>query len=128
MLVTNKDTSDMTKKLGGIAAMALLAELRDGKKATADHLSSVSGKFSWAETSPDDHVAGLGKIATNDPAESSFGGTTRQLQCFGRIGLTNAGGVDQIRRNGNLSRVSSRISSRNNNGRAKLGILLDIKE
>ena len=26
---TNKDTSDMTKKLGGIVATALLAELRD---------------------------------------------------------------------------------------------------
>ena len=30
--------------------------------------------------------------------------TTRQIQCFGRIGLISAGGVDQIKRNGGLSR------------------------
>ena len=39
----------------------------------------------------------------NDPAESYFGGATRQLQCFSRVGLTNTGGVDQVKRNGDMS-------------------------
>ena len=48
----------------------------------------------------------MGKRAVNDPAESSFAGTTQQLQCFGRVGLTNAGGVDQVKRNGDFNRIT----------------------
>ena len=55
----------------------------------------------------------------NDPAESSFGGTTRQLQCYGRIGLTNAGGVDQVKRNGDLSCILPENNKRNKDGRDK---------
>ena len=91
---TNKSTSGMTSKLGSIAAAALLCELQDDKKAMLEHLLSVGGKFCWDTTSMEYHKDGLGKLAVNDPTESSFGGTTRQLQCYGRIGLTNAGGVD----------------------------------
>ena len=93
----------MTIKLGRIAAAALLVELRDERKITVDYLSSCSGKYSWKCTPADIHEAGFQKIATNDPAESSFGGTTRQLQYFGRIGLTSAGGVNQVKQNGDLS-------------------------
>ena len=42
-------------------------------------------------------------FVVNDPAESSFGGATRQLQHFGHVGLTNAGGVDQVKRKGEMS-------------------------
>ena len=48
----------------------------------------------------------MGKRAVNDPAKSSFAGTTQQLQCFGRVGLTNAGGVDQVKRNGDFNRIT----------------------
>ena len=47
---------------------------------------------------------GLDKLVVNDPAESSFCGTNRQIQYFGWMGLTNAGDADQVRRNGYLSR------------------------
>ena len=43
-----------------VAATALLCELRDGKKATSEHLSSAEGNFSWGEISELDHTAGLG--------------------------------------------------------------------
>ena len=101
----NKSTDEMTRHLGSITASAILQELRDETKATSYYLSSIQGKSSWGKTSVQSHQAGLRKIAVNDPAESSFGGTTRQLQCFGRIGLTNAGGVDQVKRNGDMSDV-----------------------
>ena len=44
-------------------------------------------------------------MAFNDPAEISFGTMTGQLQYYGKIGLTNAVGVSQVRVNGDLSRV-----------------------
>ena len=42
-------------------------------------------------------------MAVNDPAENTFGGLTAQLQQFGRIDLSNAGGMIQIKRNGDLN-------------------------
>ena len=102
--ITNQSTSSLSIELGILSATAILTELRDHTKATASYLSSVGGKFSWANTSNESNMNGMNKFAVNDPAESSFGGTTRQIQYFGRIGLTNAGGVDQVRRNGDLSR------------------------
>ena len=43
-------------------------------------------------------------MAVNDPAEISFGVVTVQIQPYGKIGLTNAGGVSQVRVNGDLWR------------------------
>ena len=100
----NQDTDDMTQNLGSIAADTLLVELRGERKATVDYLSSSDGKFSWKNTLGDIQEAGFQKIATNDPTESSFSGTIQQIRYVGRIGLTSAGGVDQVRRNGDLSR------------------------
>ena len=68
---------------------------------------------------------GLSKLAVNDPVESSFGGTTRQIQYFGRIGLTNAGGVDQVRRNGDLSRGYNKNPKKKKN---ELGIFHKMDE
>ena len=73
---SNQETAELTQKLAIIAATALLVELRDKRKATVEYLSSKNGKSSWHNTSIDEHKAGLQKIAVNDPAESSFGGTT----------------------------------------------------
>ena len=36
---------------------------------------------------------GLFKMSVNDPAEIYFGAMTGQLQSYGKIGLTNSGGV-----------------------------------
>ena len=41
----------------------------------------------------------------NNPAESLFGATTRQLQCFGRVSLGNAGGVSVVQANGDMKRI-----------------------
>ena len=101
----NKQIVEITASLGKIAASALLTEIRDPKKATSDHLSRVAGKFSWGNTTLDEHTCSLGKIAVNDPAESLFGATTRQLQCFGRVSLGNAGGVSVVQANGDMNRI-----------------------
>ena len=41
----------------------------------------------------------LGREATNDRSESALGGTTRQLQKYGRIGISNAAAVSGAKTN-----------------------------
>ena len=47
----------------------------------------------------------MGKIAVNDPADSLFGVYTRQLQCYGRVSLGNAGGMSQVQINADMKRI-----------------------
>ena len=44
----------------------------------------------------------------NYPAKSSFGATTRELQCFGSIRLGNAGRVRQVKLNVDTRRGKSK--------------------
>ena len=111
----------MTKYLRSIAFLTLLKELRDASKATSDHLSSIKGKASRENTSIGYHQTGLRKIAVNNTAKSSFGGTKRQLQHFGHILLPNAGEVYQVRRNGDLSHGFEKKSRRKHKKERKLG-------
>ena len=46
----------------------------------------------------------LGQWASNDLAESSFAGVTAQVQCYGRIGMSNTAAVSDVARNGLLNR------------------------
>ena len=39
----------------------------------------------------------LGNTATNDKAESTLGGTTANIQLFGRIALSSAGAVSEMK-------------------------------
>ena len=73
------------------------------KKSTTDNLSSYGDRFCWVNTSGADHAAGLLKIAVNDPAGIYFVAMTVQFQSYGKTGLTNDGGVSQVRVNDNLS-------------------------
>ena len=69
-----------------------------------DYLSSKEGQFSWGQTTDDEHGAMLGKIATNDPAESPFASLTQQLQSFGRLLGIHASAVGHARINGDFNR------------------------
>ena len=61
------------------------------------------GRLYWDNTSNADHAAGIFKMVVNDPPEISYGSMTGQLQYYGKIVLTNAGGVSQVRVNSNWS-------------------------
>ena len=100
----NIETDDFVKQLAVEIAQCMLEELRDPKKATSDYLSSREGKFSWGQTSHDEHVACIGKMATNDPAESPFASLTRQLQTFGRVLGIHASAVGHARVNKDFGR------------------------
>ena len=68
----NKETKDLVLKLAKEVALVWLRELRDPKKATSDYLSSIEGKYSWKNTTEEQHKKLLGTSATNDAAESPF--------------------------------------------------------
>ena len=46
----------------------------------------------------------MGKMATNDLAESSFGGVTNQLQKYSRVNITSAAAVSDMQKNNYLTR------------------------
>ena len=107
---TKTECVDMAVEL----AQTILAELRDPKKATADYLSGAKGVFSWGETTEEEHQACLGKMATNDMAESPFAGLTQQLQSFGRVLGIYTSAPGQARINGDFKRQLN--GSDNNDG------------
>jgi len=101
----NKDTTAIVEDMAANeVAPAVLGELCDPKKALSDYATAVGGKFSWGQTTNEEHMACIGKNATNDPAESPFAQLTRQLQCFGRILGIHASAVGHARINGDFNR------------------------
>ncbi len=101
----NKDTTAIVEDMAANeVAPAVLGELCDPKKALSDYATAVGGKFSWGQTTNEEHMACVGKNATNDPAESPFAQLTRQLQCFGRILGIHASAVGHVRINGDFNR------------------------
>ena len=100
----NIDTTETVKLMACEIAHTILKELRDPNKATSDYLTSADGKFSWGETTDEEHAAFLGKMATNDSAESPFASLTRQLQQFGRMLGIHASAVGHARINGDFNR------------------------
>ena len=100
----NIATTEFVTQLAVEVADCMLQELRDPKKATSDYLSSGGGKFSWGETTDEDHIMCIGKMATNDPAESPFASLTVQLQSFGRVLGIHSSGVGHARVNGDFKR------------------------
>ena len=93
-------------------AQTMLLELRDPKKATSDYLSSGKGKFSWGETTHEQHVACIGLMATNDPAESPFAGLSHQFGMHGRILGIHASAISQARINGDFSRILNEMNKK----------------
>ena len=95
----NIASTSIALELAVPAAQDVLDELGDPKKATSRHLTSADGALSWGKTTLEEHEAAKRKMAVNDPAESSFGATTREIHCSGRVGLGNAGALAAGRRN-----------------------------
>lgn len=100
----NIETTETVNLMAIEVAETILKELRDPRKASSDYLSSKEGQFSWGQTTDDEHGAMLGKIATNDPAESPFASLTQQLQSFGRLLGIHASAVGHARINGDFNR------------------------
>ena len=78
-------------------------ELHDPKKATFKYLSASDFPVCFKNISDETRKEQRGKHATNDEAESTLGGTTKQVQDYGRIDIAKAGGINMMQRNGFMS-------------------------
>ncbi len=104
---TNASTNGHLIELARVAAQAILDELHDDKKPTWKYLSISESPLSFLGC-PKEVKEGLyGREATNDRSESALGGTTQQLQQYGRIGITNAAAISNAKRNGYFRRFSA---------------------
>ena len=100
---SNVDTDYLMNEMGAIFSETILKELRNKNKATHDHLSSLDGMHSWKMATELEKKAGLGITATNNVAESSFGGLTQVLTNHSTVGLTSAGAIAMTRQNGDFA-------------------------
>ena len=104
---TDVETTPRVIQLASIAATAVLKELHDESKATHKYLSKNKKEHSWDYCPDSVKTALLGKKATNDEAESSLGGTTHQIQKYGRINVYAASAIADMRRNAFMHRPGS---------------------
>ncbi len=94
---TNAGTNGRLIELARVAAQGILDELHDEKKATWKYLSVSESTVSFLGC-PKEVKEGLyGREATNDRSESALGGTTQQLQQYGRIGIANAAAISDAK-------------------------------
>jgi hypothetical protein len=98
--VTNAATDERLVELAKVAAQGILDELHNETKATWKYLSVLGSPKSYQGCSADVKENLKGREATNDRSKSALGGTTHQLQKYGRIGLTNAAAMSDAKTNG----------------------------
>ena len=98
----------MLDTLGTIALKEMIKELEDKTKATYKYLSISGYEYSWEHCLETTKKAMLGKMVTNDLAESSFTGVTYQVQTYGHTGMCNAAYISDMSRNGYLSRPTTK--------------------
>lgn len=100
----NIDTKELVTTLAVEVAQVMIKEFCDPNKVTKDLVSDIGGKFSWKNTTPEEHEAGKGKSSTNDAAESPFGGLSHVLEAHGRLNPENAAAIATSVFNGDFSR------------------------
>ncbi len=98
--LTNAATDKRLVQLAKVAAQGILDEVHDQKKATWKYLSILGLHFLYQGCPPDVWNDLLGHEATNDRSEIALGGTTHQLQKYGRIGISNTAAVSDAKTNG----------------------------
>eukprot|EP00957_Ditylum_brightwellii_P140735 10721232-Ditylum_brightwellii.AAC.1 len=90
--INNKEATSMLEVVGAIAIKATIVKLEDQKR---QHINTIKESM-------------IGKMVTNDLAESSFTGVTTQVQTFGHIDLCSADAVSGIARNGYLPHLTTK--------------------
>jgi hypothetical protein len=98
--LTNAVTDEQLVELAIVVAQGILDELHNEKKATWKYLSVLEPPLSYQGCPAEVKENLKGREATNDRSKSALGGTTHQLQKYGRIGLTNKAAVSDAQTNG----------------------------
>ena len=89
----------MLETLGTIDVKDIIKDLEDKTKTTYKYLSISRTDYSCEHCPDPTRKAMLGKMVTNDLAESSFAGVKSQIQTYGRIGMCNTKDISNISRN-----------------------------
>ncbi len=90
-------TTDKVYELWSIAVTTIIAELLDQNKATYKYLSISKSEFSYSYLTDEKQQLLMGIRETNDEAESVLGGATANIQRYGRISLSGAGAVGDMK-------------------------------
>jgi hypothetical protein len=110
--LTDKETTKRVLELASEAVVAFIRELLDQKKATWKYLSVSGSEYCWANSTEERKAALIGMTATNDEAESVLGGTTANIQRYGRINLSNAAAISDAKRNKYFARPAKKNGCR----------------
>ncbi len=125
----NQESTELVKKLAEEVANVWINELEDPKKATSHHLSSTEGKWSWGEATEANKMAGLGKQATNDYAESPFAGMKEEYQKFGsQLNPLHASAARHARFNGDFFCKETELTRHTLDPSVTDGFFFDLKE
>ena len=76
----------------------ILKEMKDLKKVTHQHLSSLDRRKVWESTAEDSVDQSLGASISNETCESTLSALANELKVFDNTGLNNSGGVAKIRK------------------------------
>ncbi len=96
---TNVKTQDELLRLAPIVAKATCVEIMNENKATYKYTSKSGSKYSYDYCGDEKKIAFLGKMATNDDAESTLGGTTANIQRHGQISIASVGAMSDAKQN-----------------------------
>ena len=104
----DKQAKKQMTRITGIGCAAVVKEIDDEKKTTYKYSKASKSEFSWAYYPAQSRKDMLQCKATNDDAESALGGTTHQVQRFGRITVAAAGAIGDAWRNRFLHRPTAK--------------------
>ena len=112
-------TDEMCKNQAVIVATAMLSDIRDKTKATAAYLLSTDGAMAWGtDAARRAHEATRGVDATDDAAESYWGGFTEYYNKHGTIAVASAAGVVTARANDIYgARADARLITKSRKGK-----------
>lgn len=94
----NAETNETVQFMACEVADWIFKELHYTNKATSDHLLSINGKVSWGQTTDDEHVECIGKMTTNDWADSQFASLPLSNNCL----RVHASAIGKARINGDF--------------------------
>ena len=95
-------TKDSVLAVGKASAGAIMIDLHDKKKSTNKSLSSSGSEYSWKHCAEERKTALMGTTATTYITENTLGGCTPQIQWYGRIVLSSASAISDMKHNGCL--------------------------
>ena len=112
----NRQTHNLSIRLGELIADTMLIELRDKSKNTWEYLSSCDGRYSKKNITENDRQETMGIMSHNSISESNHAAATFSLKTGGTIRINHSCAEDQTRMNkdfnrGHMAMVTGKVST-----------------